>query len=147
MGPRVLDLVSTVVVPAPPERVWTVFADARRWPEWSRVIAAVTVAPERWEPGARLAFRLRIGGAVVPFDVTVTAADPPHLVTWTSVRWTVTGTRTHTFATTADGTRATDHKRFDHPVAPLRWVYPRAIIRRMSETWLDDLARAASASP
>ena len=142
---RALDLVSTVAIPAEPERVWSVFADARRWPEWSRVIAAVTIAPDRWAPGARLAFRLRIGGAVVPFDVTIQAAEPPRLVTWSSVRWTVTGTRTHTFEAIAQGTRATDHKRFEHAVAPLRWVYPQAVIRRMSETWLDDLARACGA--
>jgi hypothetical protein len=58
------------------------------------------------------------------------------------VRWTVTGTRTHTFEPTAAGTLATDHKRFEHPLLPLDLVYPRAVIRRMSETWLDDLARA-----
>ena len=142
MSLRELDIVSAVGIAAPPERVWSVFADARRWPEWSRVIAEVSVAPERWEPGARLAFRLRIGGAVVPFDVTVTVAEPPRLVRWSSVRWTVTGTRTHTFEPTAEGTRATDHKRFEHPFAPLRWVYPAALIGRMSETWLEDLARA-----
>jgi uncharacterized protein YndB with AHSA1/START domain len=139
-----LDLVSTRTIAAPQERVWSVFADARRWPEWSRVIASVSVAPERWERGARLAFRLRIGGAVVPFDVTVTEAEPPRRVTWSSVRWTVTGTRTHTFEATPEGTRATDHKRFDHALVPLRWVYPRAVIRKMSETWLEDLARAVT---
>jgi uncharacterized protein YndB with AHSA1/START domain len=143
MSARVLDVVSTITIPAPPERVWDVFADARRWPEWSRVIEAVSVAPDRWEPGARLAFRLRIGGTVVPFDVSVTDADPPRLVRWASVRWTVTGTRTHTFEATAEGTLATDHKRFEHALAPLRWVYPSAVIRRMSQTWLADLAAAA----
>lgn len=142
-----LDVVSKIAIPAPPERVWAVFADAARWPEVSRVVAEVSVAPDRWEPGARLAFRLRIGGAVVPFDVRITEADPPHRVVWTSVRWTVTGTRTHTFEPTADGTLATDHKRFEHAVVPLRWVYPRAVIRRMSEAWLADLAAAVRSAP
>jgi uncharacterized protein YndB with AHSA1/START domain len=86
MSSRALEIVSKVVVAAPPERVWTVFADAARWPEWSRVVTEVSVAPARWEPGERLAFRLRVGGAVVPFDVTVTVAEPPRLVTWRSVR-------------------------------------------------------------
>lgn len=140
---RDLDLVSTIDVPAPPDRVWGVFADAASWPSWSRVIADVSVAPTRWEPGARLAFRLRIGGAVVPFDVRITEVDPPHLVTWTSVRWTVTGTRTHRLEATPEGTRVTDHKRFEHAVVPLAWIYPRAVIKRMSQTWLEDLREAS----
>jgi uncharacterized protein YndB with AHSA1/START domain len=137
---RALELVSEVVVSAPPDRLWEVFADAAAWPRWSRVIASVEVAPERWAVGARLAFRLRIGGAVVPFDVTVTRVEPPWLVRWSSVRWSVTGTRTHRFDPVEGGTRVADHKRFEHGLAPLRWVYPRAVIRRMSSTWLADLA-------
>lgn len=140
MAPLPLVLETHQAIAAPPARVWEVFVGAARWPEWSEVVVDVSAAPARWEPGERLAFRLRFGAAVVGFDVRLLEVVPAERVVWSSVRWTVTGTRTHTFTATREGTEVVDQKSFEHVFVPLRLVYPRATIRRMSAAWLHDLA-------
>jgi hypothetical protein len=146
MGPRTLELSTSRVARAPVDAVWRVFTDAARWPERLTGIEAVDHVPAAWTPGERVAFRLRIAGVVVPFDVVLDEVEAGRRVRWSSVRWTVTGTRTWTFEAVPEGTRITDAKRFTHPAVPLRWVYPRAPIVAMSEAWLRDLAIAAEAS-
>jgi hypothetical protein len=140
---RHLERRATAFAAVPPEVVWATFADVASWPRWSRVVASVEHAPERWEPGARVAFTLAMAGARVPFDVHVEQVQEPRLVRWSSVRWTVTGTRTHTFEPEGAGTRITDRKDFDHPFWPMAVAYPRAVIDRMSRTWVAELAAEA----
>ena len=144
MAPRPLVIETRQAIAAPPERVWAVFTDAAAWPTWSEVVQEVSAVPERWEPGERLAFRLRFGAAKVGFDVRLDEVVPAERVVWSSVRWTVTGTRTHTFTATGEGTEVLDHKVFEHAFLPLRAFYPRGVIRRMSAAWLRDLAAEAA---
>lgn len=134
---------ATALAAAPPAVVWSTFVDVADWPRWSRVVASVEHVPARWEPGARVAFTLAMAGTTVPFDVRVDAVDPPRRVTWSSVRWTVTGTRTHTFEPEGGGTRITDVKAFDHAFWPMALAYPRGVIDRMSRTWVAELAAEA----
>jgi uncharacterized protein YndB with AHSA1/START domain len=131
---------SSVEIAAPVEQVWAVFADARRWPEWSEVCTEVWGELDRlWERGARFGFRLRMAGMGVPFNVEVVRADPPRCVAWSSTRFAVTARRTFEFAGGASGTRAADRKEFSSPFLPVGLWYPRRAIYTMTERWLRDL--------
>ncbi|MEZ4237916.1 MAG: hypothetical protein R3F59_17580 [Myxococcota bacterium] len=145
MDPRTLELSTSRACAAPVGALWAAFTDVGRWVERIGVVEEVLHAPAAWRVGERVAFRLRVAGVVVPFDVRLEAVEPERLVRWSSVRWTVTGTRIWMFEADGPGSRVQDLKRFSHPVAPLRWVYPRAPILAMSEAWLQDLVRAAEA--
>lgn len=137
-----LSLKSDVYIDAPPEAVWRVFSDPAAWPRWSRVCTEVThVDPMLWEVGARLAYTLRLAWVPVSFDVMLVASEPPTRVMWRSIRWGVTGTRTHTFEREGQGTRVTDFEHFRHDSAPIAWFCPSFVINEMSRAWLADLKR------
>jgi len=97
--------------------------------------------PPPWRVGARFTLVLRMAGAPVPFPVMVTAADPPHFVTWSSTHFTITGTRTVSFVPDGDGTLVSDRKVFTSPVLPVALFYPRPIIHSMARPTLQALKR------
>lgn len=134
---RSLSLVQQASVAASPEQVWAVFEDIRRWPEWNRIVREVAILEgEPWKPGFRFRMVLRMGGFNIPFEPTVVEADPPHSVTWRSTRLKITGTRTFTFELVEGMARLRDVKLFESKLIPVALVYPRPIIRGMSEHWL-----------
>lgn len=139
MAAFALDLVSRVAIRAPRSRVWEVFADARDWPRYNPVVLEVGAVPDAWREGARLSYVLRMAGRRVGFSVEVTRCEPGREVTWSSRRWTVTGTRTFTFTERDGVVEVEDHKRFTCAWFPVGWLYPRPVIRRMSEAWLTAL--------
>lgn len=57
------------VVDAPPEAVWDLLIDTRRWPEWGPSITGVECADRRIEEGSTGRVRT-IGGLWIPFEVT-----------------------------------------------------------------------------
>ena len=122
MGIFDLTMRSTVSIAVPPSRAWEVFADVRRWTEWSRVTLRSDVDEGfAWGEGQALHLRLRMAGVGVPFNVHITESDfpplplgervgvrgkagPPgpatafpHRIAWASTKLTVTAVRTFTF--------------------------------------------------
>ena len=140
---RKFEMESAVDVAARPERVWEVFADVRRWPEWSKVCVEVWDAPRSLATGVSFGFRLRMVGVRVPFYVTVIEADPPRRVAWTSTRYAITARRTHEFTPSEAGTTVRDHKAFSSALLPVGLWYPRRVIRTMTEAWLQELKAEA----
>lgn len=112
------------------------FEDTATWPAWCGPVVEVLHAPERWEQGARLAYRLQ-SLVTVTFDVTLDRVDA-RSICWSSTKGPITGTRTFTFE---DGA-VVDEKRFESWL-PVALFYPRPPIRRMSERWLADLVAEA----
>ncbi len=141
---RSFGMQSDIAVNAPGERVWAVFADAVRWPQWSPVCTEVWGDLDSlWATGAHLGFRLRMAGRRVPFLVEIIESDPPHRVVWSSTKFTVTAKRTFTFTPVAGGTRVTDRKEFSSTALPVGLWYPRRVIRTMTERWLGDMKAEA----
>lgn len=148
------EMCSSVVVDVPVPRAWEVVADANRWPAWSEVCTAVWGSPESsddWEVGKKFGFRLRMARRNVPFNVTVTRIEPTYpaerLIEWTSTKFTITAVRTISVSAESEHgsekCRVTDRKLFSSPFLPIGLVYPRGLIRRMTESWLHDLRREA----
>lgn len=80
-------LVVSRVVDAPPETVWDLLTDTRRWPDWGPSVDAVD-APTRYiETGTRGRVRLSLGGVWVPFEVSEFVDSGPNR-RW---GWTVAG--------------------------------------------------------
>lgn len=144
---RTLSLREETSIAASPGQVWGVFQEVHAWPEWNPVCLRVwNVSPKLWEAGSSFSFTLRMAGVPVSFHVTVTEAQPPYRVTWSSRRVTITGTRTIAFVPSANGTLASDTKAFSSPFLPIALFYPRPIIRHMSEASLLALKRRVEAS-
>ena len=136
-------MASTVTVNAPADAVWKALTDANRWPEWCRVCPSVSAAPQAWSPGEALSFKLRMAGIEMPFNVRLTDVESGRCVSWVSTRFTITAVRTISLEPRDAGVTVTDHKRFSSPVVPVGAYYPQFLIRRMTESWLEDLKAEA----
>jgi hypothetical protein len=124
--------------------VWAVLGDVRAWPQWARVCASAGVDDTfDWQPGQRLRFRLRMAGVPVPFDVTLKQFEAGRRVAWQSTEFSITAVRTISTEEDGDGVTIRDHKAFHSPILPIGLVYPRLLIRRMTESWLADLSAEA----
>ncbi len=149
MRARSFEMASTIIVNAAPESVWKALTDACRWPEWCRACPEVSTAPDAWSPGEALSFKLRIARVAVPFNVRLSDVEPGRCVSWISTKFTVTAVRTISLEP-RDGpgitVLVTDHKRFSSPVIPVGVYYPQFLIRRMTESWLEDLKTEAERS-
>ena len=150
------EMSSSVIVNVPVQRAWELIAEASRWPDWSEVCTAVWDAPaniDEWEAGKKFGFRLKMATRNVPFNVTVTRIEPgrspgpvsKRLIEWTSTKFTITAVRTISVDVYGESglefgkCRIRDKKRFSSPFLPIGLVYPRWLIRRMTESWLRDL--------
>src|SRR5262245_6646352 len=139
-----LTLTERITIAAAPADVWEVYRRLHEWPQWNPVCMAVrdiSDDPAPWAVGARFTVVLRMAGAPIPFAVTVTAADPPRFVTWSSSHLSITGTRTVSFVPDGSGTLVSDRKIFSSPLLPVALFYPRPVVRAMANTTLRALKR------
>lgn len=71
--PQVL---TSIVINAPAQRVWSALIDTARYDEWNPVISDVS---GNLRLGENIAFRIRLGAAKMPIDATVVRADGKEL--------------------------------------------------------------------
>ena len=136
------------MIACPPERAWAVISTVTRWPDWSHICVRVWGETGNSLPArARFGFKLRMGALRPSFNVTVVESNPPHRVSWASMKLTVTARRTFEFTPVPGGTRVTDRKDFSSPVLPIGLWYPRRMVRTMTEKWLRDLKAEAERTP
>ncbi|MFC0626574.1 SRPBCC family protein [Kribbella deserti] len=115
-------------VNVPAERVWEVYSDVERWPEWTASITSV----ERLDPGPlRVGARTRIKQPRLPEAIwTVTEWQPDEYFAWVS---TVPGIRTtagHRVEPTATGALVTASVDQSGPLGPLFAVLLRGLTNR-----------------
>ncbi len=135
-----LKMESRILIRAAPERVWAVFSEVGRWVDWCNVCLRADTEPGfNWGVGDRLGLKFKIASVGVPFNVTMIESEPGRRVAWESTKFTVTATRTFSFAPAGHAVQVIDHKLYRSPVLPLAFFYPRPIIRRMTESHLSDL--------
>ncbi len=132
---------SSIEIEASRARIWEVLTSARRWPEWARVCSEVWESPTHgdWAVGQKLGFRLRMAGRQVPFNVTIQRYEPEALISWSSTKFSITAIRTISVVAGEDSCEVTDKKHFKSPLLPIGIVYPRWLVRRMTDSWLLDL--------
>lgn len=136
-----LELTTTRTAPAPVDRVRAVFEDTAAWPSWCSVVSKIEHPPPSWVAGERLVYVLS-SLREVTFDVVLEQVDSRQ-IRWSSHKGPILGIRTWTFEDRDGHCVITDHKRFESHWLPLRILYPRPVIRSMSERWLDDLVAEA----
>ena len=140
---------SSVLVNATTERVWRVISDAARWPEWADVCTGVwgsQAEDAEWKPGHKFGFTLRMAGKDVPFSVTISRIETENLIEWKSTKFTITTVRTISVELDNDRCKVTDSKYFSSYLLPIRFAYPRKVIRRMTDSWLSDFKHEAELS-
>ena len=132
---------SSVEIHAQPPRVWDVLTNLARWPRWSRVCTEVWSIPEHdlGEVGTKFGFKLRMGGRQIPFNVTVSRIETGGLIEWRSTKFSITAIRSISIESSGKSCRVIDSKLFTSPFIPIGLSYPRWLIRRMTDSWLDDL--------
>jgi uncharacterized protein YndB with AHSA1/START domain len=130
----------TVEIDAPVERVWQVFADVERWPEWTASIRRIEALDG---PGVAVGKRFRIAQPRLPTLVwEVTEVDPGRSWTWRQRSPGATTEARHDVGSAGTG-RAVAHQRLDQrgPVGAL----VGALTRRLTRRYLDLEARGLKA--
>ena len=130
---------TSVLIAAPPERVWEVLVDIERWPEWTPSMTRV----ERLDDGElRVGSRARVKQPrLPPSSWTVTQLDPGRSFTWRSRSGGVTSEGTHGVETSGEGSRATLIFRQTGLLAGLIGRVGGRIIRRYVEMEVTGLKR------
>jgi uncharacterized membrane protein len=115
---------SSVTVEAPPERVWKVFSDVQRWPEWTETVNSV----ERLDDGPiQLGARTRIRQPKLPVAIwEVTELVEGEYFAWVSRAPGVRTSGGHRVAATPAGTVATSTIDQD---GPLGWLLGAALAK------------------
>ena len=135
---RTVVIRESLMIAAPPERVWRVFTEVERWPRWNPVVRSPRFREgPPWQRGAVLEFTvkpwwksLRIRGEII--DVS-----PRSSVTWAGGGGGIFGKHTFTFEPDGEGTLATNMEVFMGPGLGLMWiVMPQARVRALFAEWL-----------
>jgi ligand-binding SRPBCC domain-containing protein len=142
---RILTLEREQRLPAPPDRVFEFFADARNLEAITPPLlgfSVVTPDPIEMRVGTFIQYRLRVHGLPVRWDTSIQAWDPPHRFVDVQVRgpyalW----HHTHTFAADGDGTVMRDLVRYAIALGPLGVLADRLLVRRDLDAIFDFRAR------
>jgi len=130
-----------VTIQAPAERVWAVFSDVERWPEWTPTVESV----ERLDEGPlRPGARTRIRQPKLPVAVwEVTKLEEGQYFEWTSAAPGIRTTGGHRVVSTPEGTVATATIVQE---GPLGWLFGRlyaGLTRRYIATETEKLKELA----
>lgn len=70
---------NTVLIEAPPQRVFDVLVDPRTYPEWLVGAQHIRAVDDAWPaPGAQFHHRIGVGPLTVPGSTSVRRSDAPH---------------------------------------------------------------------
>ncbi len=134
----------TVVIAAPPERVWDVVADVERWPER---IPTVDSAERLDEGPLALGSRTRLTQPrLSPAVWTVTELTTGSSYTWESKSPGVTVVGAHGVEPHPDGTRLTLALTMSGPLSWLGWLMTKSLTRRYVETEAASIKAACETS-
>jgi uncharacterized protein YndB with AHSA1/START domain len=134
---------TSVLIAAPPERVWEVLLDVERWPEWTPSMTRV----QRLDEGElRVGSRARVKQPrLPPGSWTVTELEPGRSFTWRSRSGGVTSEGVHGVEPSAEGSLATLAFRQTGLLAGLIAVLGGKQIRRYVDMELAGLKRRSEA--
>jgi uncharacterized membrane protein len=131
----------TVVIAAPPERVWNLISDVERWPERIPTVDSV----ERLDTGPlAVGSRTLLRQPRLPSAVwTVTELTDGSSYTWESSSPGVIVTAAHDVEQHPDGSRLTLALTVSGPLAGIGWLMTRSLTRRYVETEAASIKAAA----
>ncbi|MFC0629402.1 SRPBCC family protein [Kribbella deserti] len=119
---------ASVTIDAPAERVWEIYSDVERWPEWTGTVTSV----ERLDPGQlRIGARTRIRQPRLPTAIwTVTEWVPNEYFAWTSTAPGIKTTGGHRLESTPAGTLVTASIDQLGPLGPILGLAYRKLTNR-----------------
>lgn len=128
----------SIVVQAPPGKVWRVFRDVESWPAWNPVVmSARHLSGHGWEIGSTFHLELRPGRFATTFQPSIIEANPGRRVTWVGEGMGVVGRHTFTFEQQGANTVVTSREAFSGPFLWLmRLIFPPSAIKGMLGRWL-----------
>jgi len=111
-----------VPVNVTPEEVWAYFTDLSKWPAWSPICRECTLRDGvELGLGSVLQMRLRFFGMTFTGEVTVVEFEPPHKITWRSVRPRAKIEHTYLFLPHKHGTLLVNEETLTDVARWLRW--------------------------
>jgi carbon monoxide dehydrogenase subunit G len=131
----------SIVIAAPPERVWAVLVDVERWPERIPTVDSV----ERLDDGPlAVGTRTRLKQPrLSPAVWTVTELTDGTSYTWESKSSGVTVIASHDVEPHPDGSRLTLALTVSGPMAGIGWLMTRSMTKRYVETEAASVKAAA----
>lgn len=139
----------SVLVNAPPERVWRVFSHLDRWPQWNRaVLGARWLKGQPWMLGSAFEMTIKPSWKKLNVRPEIVESGPPQQVIWLGKGAGIHGQHTFTFQPEGDGTRATSLEVFS---GPMLWIMPligsSGSVGRMFKAWLAALKAEVERTP
>ena len=133
----------TVTIVAPPERVWALVVDVKRWPERIPTVDSV----ERLDAGALVVgSRTRLQQPRLPTaEWTVIELADGSSFTWESSSPGVTVTAEHVVEPHPDGCRLILAMTVSGPMSGIGWLMTRSLTMRYVETEATSIKKAAEA--
>ena len=80
------EIITSIEIDAPPERVWQVLSDTRAYDEWNPFVTRVSTRLESGEP---IRFMAPLGTRDIRIDARLLRVDPPREIRWRGPRSTV----------------------------------------------------------
>ncbi len=123
---------ASILIGAPPSRVWAVVADVARWPSWHAPVTVLSLGEVR--PDAVM--RWKLGGTTIRSTFAVVA--PERELTWTGRVLGYKAVDQHLVEPAGDGhTEVTIRESLAGPLLPL--LFSQARLHAQHQRWLTDL--------
>ncbi len=134
----------TVDVDATPDRVWSMWMDVERWPEWTSTVTAVR---RMSEPPLRVGSRVRLRQPRIgEMEWRVTELEPDHAFVWVADRPGVRTVAGHWVEPRAGGVTVRLAIEQTGPLAPLAGLLAGSLTRRYLHTEASGLKRRCEPS-
>jgi hypothetical protein len=137
----------SILILAPPEKVWQTFSDLSRWEDWNTVLKDVSAADSRIERGGRFRCSIRPFFLPVRFEPVIEEVVPREKVVWTGSRYGITARHEFLFARQEKGVLLVSRETFSGiTVESAPVLFPVQRIRELTRLLLKDLKEAAESA-
>lgn len=138
-----------IIINADVKKVWKIFSDLEKWPEWSGYILKTKwISKEKWQPNAMFSQTTKGFGPVNQFvsKVKLIKVEPYKTIAWTGSRKLISGTHTFEFREVKNNTKVLNSEYFKGVLEPILGHLIKPKFEFYFEQFLDGLKKEAEKS-